>query len=160
MRKILAFVIVALCVTKLSAQGTLPSSSLEDVHGKTVRLADVAESRKPIIFVFWGAICPTCNNALNTLSDEFDTWRDEVDFQLIAVCTEDVRGSSKARSKAIVNDWPFTLLFDKNQDLKRGMNVNAVPYFIIYNENGEVVFSRAGYIPGLEQEVYEALKKN
>lgn len=160
MKKLFLIAIFSAAFLTVQAQNRVPNLSIENERGQRVELVSIVEQGKPIIYVFWGAICGTCNTALNTLSDEFDTWRDEYDFQLIAVCTEDIRGSSKAKSKAIANDWPFTLLFDKNQDLKRAMNVVSVPYFIVTDKEGNIVYSRAGYIPGTEQEIYDSIKKS
>ena len=159
MKRILIIVLL-LSATGVFAQNRLPNVRIENDKGQQVNLVDVVEEEKPVIYVFRGAICHSCNTGLNALNDEFDGWRDELDFQVVAICTDDARGSSRAKSKAKANDWPFTLLFDKNQDLKRAMNVIAVPYFIVTDNEGNIVYSRAGYIPGTEQEIYESIKKS
>lgn len=134
-----------------------PDVVVEDDMGRRVRVSEIVETDKPTVFIFWGAICPTCNMALETLSEEFYTWRDEFDFQIVAVCTADQRGTSKAKAKAKSYNWPFLLLFDKNQDLKRAMNVSSVPHFIVTDASGSIIYTRAGYIPGTEAEIYEKL---
>lgn len=158
MKKHLLLPILLIAVFTGHAQNRLPNLTIENDRGQKVELATVVEQGKPVIYVFWGAICQSCNTGLNAINDEFEGWRDEFDFQVVAVCTDDQRGASKAKSKAKANDWPFTLLFDKNQELKRAMNVNAVPYFIVTDRNGGIVYSRAGYIPGTEQDIYESIK--
>lgn len=160
MKKFGLLIFITMIVVPVRAQNRLPDVRTYDTQGRQVMLSDVAEDNKPIIYVFWGAICHSCNAGLNALNDEFDTWRDEFDFQVIAICTDDQRGMAKAKSKAVANEWPFTLLFDHNQDLKRAMNVTAVPYFIVTDKDGTITYSRAGYIPGTEQEIYNNIKNS
>lgn len=159
MRKLLLTLIITFIIVGAFAQSHVPNISIENDKGQSAELSKIVEAGKPIVYVFWGAICSSCNSGLEALNNEFDEWREELDFQVIAVCTDDVRGASKAKNKAKANEWPFSLLFDKNQELKRAMNVNAVPHFIVTDKDGEAVYSRAGYVPGIEDEIYKALQK-
>jgi peroxiredoxin len=96
---------------------------------------------------------------LNAMNDLLDDWREEADFEIVAVSTDDVRSSSTAKSLANSNGWGrFTLLFDKNQELKRAMNVNMVPHTFIYDKNGKMVYSHVGYTPGTEEEYIKIIK--
>ena len=48
---------------------------------------------------------------------------------------------------------------DANQDLKRALNVNAIPHTFILNKNKEIVWQHTSYFDGDEEEIYEELLK-
>ena len=53
--------------------------------------------------------------------------------------------------------WQFNCVFDKNQDLKRAMNVSLTPQTFIVDASGKIVYSHSGYTPGSEAELFERL---
>ena len=70
---------------------------------------------------------------------------------------DDSRFSSRAKSMAQGYDWQFDCVFDKNQDLKRAMNVSLTPQTFIVDAAGNIVYSHSGYTPGSEQELLDKL---
>jgi peroxiredoxin len=86
---------------------------------------------------------------------------EEADFKVVAVSTDDSRLLAKARSFAEGRGWgeEYILLFDKNQDFMRAMNVSVVPHVFVVDAAGKVVYSHTSYVPGNELELFEAIKK-
>jgi peroxiredoxin len=80
---------------------------------------------------------------------------------VVAVSTDDSRLLSKAKSFAEGRGWgeDYLLLFDKNQDFMRAMNVSVVPHVFVLDSKGKVVYSHTSYIPGNEIELLAAIKK-
>lgn len=152
--------IVALCAMVLSSvllpAQNLPDVAVEDIDGRSVSIRDVAAG-KPAIISFWGVTCKPCITELNALNEVMEEWLEDVDFDIIAVSVDDSRFSSRARSMAQGYDWQFKCVFDKNQDLKRAMNVSLTPQTFIVDASGKIVYSHSGYTPGSEQELYEKL---
>ncbi|MFR7709137.1 MAG: TlpA family protein disulfide reductase, partial [Alistipes inops] len=50
------------------------------------------------------------------------------------------------------------VLYDKNQDFKRAMNVNMVPHVFVLDGEGKIVYNHTGYTPGSEAELLEVIK--
>ncbi len=69
--------------------------------------------------------------------------------------------SGKAKSFAEGRGWgeEFTLLFDKNQDFMRAMNVSVVPHVFVVDAAGKIIFSHTSYVQGGEVELFDAVKK-
>jgi peroxiredoxin len=86
----------------------------------------------------------------------------EADFKVVAVSTDDSRLLAKAKSFAEGRGWgdEYTLLFDKNQDFMRAMNVPVVPHVFVVDPKGKIVFSHNSYVQGGEVELFEAVKKS
>ena len=159
MKKIyLMFMFWVLGMGLLKAQSSLPDVKVENMEGRQVSVRSLV-SGKPFIISFWGVTCKPCLTELNALNDQMEEWLEEVDFDIVAVSIDDSRFSSRARSMAQGFDWQFKAVFDKNQDLKRAMNVTFTPHTFIIDTKGNVVYSHTGYTPGSEQELLEKLKE-
>ncbi len=142
----------------LFAQKQLPALSLNNLEGKSIVLkTEFAEKDKLYIFSFWATWCTPCIAELEEFNDLQADWKKEVNFEIIAVATDDAR--TQKRVKPLVNGkgWEYKVLLDSNQDFKRAMNIVNIPYTIVV-KNGEIVHIQNGYTPGNENELLEKLK--
>lgn len=136
----------------------LPDVKVENTRGEIIS-TKILVGGKPFILSFWGVTCKPCITELNTLNELLEEWREEVDFNIVAVSIDDNRFTARARSMAKGFGWDFICLFDKNQNLKRAMNVSLTPQTYIVDGNGKIVYSHSGYTPGSELELLEKLKE-
>jgi cytochrome c biogenesis protein CcmG/thiol:disulfide interchange protein DsbE len=141
------------------SQTRLPSVILKSTDGKEIRLSDFAELKKPLIISFWATYCSPCLEEFEAIADLYDEWKKEVDFEFIAVSIDDSRSASKVKSLASGKNWPFIVLIDENQDVKRAMNVTDIPFCFIFDKNGKYTYRHSGYIPGDENILLKELKK-
>ena len=149
--------ILCFCFTGAMAQ-TFPAVSVENATGETISTKSLITG-KPFILSFWGVTCKPCITELNTLNEVMEEWREEVDFDIVAVSIDDSRFTSRARSMAEGYGWEFTCVFDKNQDLKRAMNVSLTPQTFIIDSKGNVAYAHSGYTPGSELQLLKKLKE-
>jgi peroxiredoxin len=156
-----ALLIAAMLVFSLSAFAQLPSVKVENAAGEPYTTTTLLKAGVPSIVSFWSTSCKPCIRELDAVYEAYPDWAEEVKFQVVAVSTDDNRLLSKARSLAEGHGWSedFVLLFDKNQDFMRAMNVSVVPHVFVLDGNGKVVYSHTSYIPGNEIELFEAVKK-
>ena len=86
-------------------------------------------------------------------------WLDEADFRVVAVSVDDSRSVARAKSLAAGRGWKssITLLYDKNQDFKRAMNVNTTPHVFIFDKDGKMVYTHTSYLPGSEEELIDTI---
>lgn len=159
MRTILISLVAALVSFVAAAQ--VPSVTVETVKGESFDTADLLEEGKPMIISFWSTSCKPCIHELDAIYDALPDWLEEVDFNVVAVSVDNSRLLSKAKSFTQGRGWgeDFILLFDKNEDFKRAMNVAMVPHVFVVDKKGKVVFSHTSYVQGGEVELLEALKK-
>lgn len=136
----------------------LPDVKVENAQGEQIATKTLIDG-KPFILSFWGVTCKPCLTELNALNEVIEEWRKEVDFNIVAVSVDDSRFTSRARSMAKGFGWQFTCVFDKNQDLKRALNVSFTPQTFIIDGKGKIVYSHTGYTPGSENELLEKLKE-
>lgn len=140
----------------------VPSVKVENSKGESFDTKTLLQAGKPMIVSFWSTSCKPCIRELDAIYDALPDWKESVDFDVVAVSTDDSRLLAKARSFAEGRGWgeDFILLFDKNQDFMRAMNVSQVPHVFVFNSKGKIVYSHTSYLPGNEVELFEAIKKN
>lgn len=142
------------------AMAQVPSVTIENAKGESFDTSALLEEGTPMIISFWSTSCKPCIRELDAVYDALPDWLEEVDFRVVAVSTDDSRLLAKAKSFAEGRGWgeDFTLLFDKNQDFMRAMNVTVVPHVFVVDAKGKVVYSHTAYVPGGELELFEAVK--
>ncbi len=142
----------------LIGQKSLPDLNLNSTDGKQVSLKnDFSEKDKLYVFSFWATWCGPCINELDELNDLQVDWKKTVNFEIIAVSTDDAR--TQKRVKPLVNGkgWDYRILMDLNQDFKRALSIANIPYTIVV-KNNQIVHIQNGYVPGNELELFEKLK--
>lgn len=146
----------------VAASAQVPSVKVENSKGESFDTASLLEEGTPMIISFWSTTCKPCIRELEAVYEALPDWQEEVDFRVVAVSTDDSRQLAKAKSFAEGRGWgsDFTLLFDKNQDFMRAMNVTVVPHVFVVDAKGKIVFSHTAYVQGGEVELFEAVKKS
>ena len=157
MKKLL-FLMFALVMGFSASAQTLPDVKVENQEGKVVSIREVIDGT-PMIISFWSTTCKPCIMELNAINNNLPDWLEEVDMKVVAVSVDDARTVSRARAMTQGQGWDdYTCLYDKNQDLKRAMNVSLTPHTFIVDGNGNIVYSHSGYTPGSEEELFEKIK--
>ncbi len=157
MKKIL-FAAFALLISSV-AMAQIPSVKVEDGRGKVFDTARLVDGETPMIISFWAVTCKPCIRELDAINELYPDWIEEANFRVVAVSTDDARFTAQARSLAEGHGWSdYTLLYDKNGDFKRAMNVQFTPQVYVVDKQGNIVYSHTGYTPGGEYELFEIIK--
>ena len=152
---------IALFISAVCA-AQVPSVTVENAKGEAFNTKTLLEEGTPMIVSFRSTSCKPCIRELDAVYDALPDWLEEADFRVVAVSTDDSRLLAKARSFAEGRGWgeDYILLFDKNQDFMRAMNVSQVPHVFVLDAKGKIIYSHTSYLPGNEVELFEAIKKS
>ena len=137
----------------------LPSVNIKSVEGKTISTETIENHGNPIVISFWATWCKPCAKELNAISEVYDDWQEETGVKVIAVSIDDSRNAAKVAPFANGKNWPFEIFIDANSDLKRALNVNAIPHTFLLNANKEIVWQHTSYLDGDEEELYVEILK-
>jgi peroxiredoxin len=135
----------------------MPSVNLVDLDGNQINSADLSNDGNPIIVSFWATWCKPCRLELNTIADDYEDLQEETGVKLVAVSIDDERNKSKVRPVVDASGWEYDIWLDSNSDLKRAMGVNYPPQTFLIDGNGTIVYSHVGFVPGDENELYDAI---
>ena len=152
---------IALFISEICA-AQVPSVTVENVKGEAFNTKELLNEGTPMIVSFWSTSCKPCIRELDAIYDALPDWKEEADFRVVAVSTDDSRVLAKAKSFAQGRGWGevLQLLFDKNQDFMRAMNVSVVPHVFVVDAAGKIIYSHTSYVPGNEVELFKAIKKS
>ncbi|MBX2902442.1 MAG: TlpA family protein disulfide reductase [Chitinophagales bacterium] len=144
---------------KILGEKTLPSLTLNDVNGKRVTVSDYAKTGQITVVSFWATWCVPCKKELGNISELYEEWQQKYNMKLVAVSIDDSRSSSKVKPYTDSQRWEYDILLDPNQDLKRELNIQSIPFTILLNKKGKIVYTHTGYVDGDELVLEEEIKK-
>ena len=133
MNKLLCLAVALVASLTVSAQ-QLPDVKIENEAGKVISTRSLVG--KPMIISYWSLACKPCIQELNAMNDALEEWREEADFEVVAISVDDVRLKARAKAKATSMGWDFVCLFDANQAMKRAMNVSLTPQSFVVDAEG------------------------
>ena len=143
MKHFLFFLMLSISLSAYS-QKSIPNISLIDFEGEKTKIFEAIDENQITVISLWATWCVPCIKELDAINEVYEDWKDELDFNLLAISVDDSR--SVRRAKALVNgkSWPYEIYLDTNQDFKRALGTSYIPQtFIIKNK--EIVSTSRGY---------------
>lgn len=129
---------------------SLPDVLLKDVEGKSVNMKDVTSSGKITVISFWATWCAPCKKELTNISELYAEWKKEYDMEIVAVSIDNARNIAKVKPYVDGQGWEYKVLLDVNEDLKRAMNIATIPFTVLLDKKGNIVYTHSGYVEGDE----------
>ena len=158
MNKVL-LLFVALLATTLMAQAQMPAVTLNDIDGNAVRTDTLAHPGHPVIVSFFATWCKPCQRELSAIAEVYDDWQAETGVEVIAVSIDEAQSANRVKPLVAANGWPYRVLLDPNGELKRALGIQLIPYVVVLDENGKMIYKHNGYTDGAENELLEVLTK-
>ncbi len=143
----------------ITASAQLPSVSLKDIDGKTIDTATLSNDGRPFIISFFATWCKPCNRELSAIADEYDEWQEETGVKLIAVSIDQAQNINKVKPLVDAHDWPYEVLLDPNSDFKRALGIQMIPYVLLMDGQGNIVYRHNGYTDGEEAELLSKVRE-
>ena len=137
----------------------LPKVSLKDINGKTVETDTLSNGGRPFIVDFFATWCKPCNRELDAIHEVYADWREETGVKIYAVSIDQAQNINKVKPLVDNHGWEYEVLLDPNGDLKRALGVQMIPYVLIVDGKGNVVYKHQGYTDGAEEELIEKVRE-
>ena len=145
-------------VSTAYGQKQMPSVEIKTLDGKTVNIQDYANNGKITVLSFWATWCSPCKKELDAIADLYEEWQDEYDMELVAVTIDTQRALAKVNPMVASKGWEYIILSDVNQNLMNALNFQTVPQTYLIDQNGNIVYTHSGYVPGDEYELEDKIK--
>ncbi|MBK9301689.1 MAG: TlpA family protein disulfide reductase [Bacteroidetes bacterium] len=160
MRKLLisAFALFS-AITVYAQNQELPTTMVRDINGKQIPFNETFEKGKVTLVSFWACWCIPCKQEIKNIKTKLPEWQKEVDFNYMAVSIDDSRNTAMVKTYSKSQGWTFPVYLDPNSDLKRSLNFQNVPYSMIVDRNGNIVFEHTGYEEGSENQLFAKVKE-
>lgn len=147
------------CNSLFAQNKTLPDITLKNVNGIDKNIKDYGNNGKITIISFWATWCAPCKKELNNMSEIYDEWKKEYGLELLAVSIDNARNVAKVKPYVDGQKWDFEVLLDTNEDFKRAMNIQTVPFTVLIDKKGKIVYTHTGYVEGDEFNLEEEIQK-
>ncbi len=146
------------CINQ-AGKAQMPAVTLKTIDGKTVRTDTLSNNGKPIIIDFFATWCKPCNRELKAINEVYEDWQEETGVKLIAVSIDQAQNVNKVKPLVDENAWPYEVLLDTNGELKRALGIQMIPYTLILDGEGKIVYKHNGYTDGAEQELIDKVRE-
>lgn len=159
MKKVLFLITAMLFCINQAGKAQMPAVTLKTIDGKTVRTDTLSNNGKPIIIDFFATWCKPCNRELKAINEVYEDWQEETGVKLIAVSIDQAQNVNKVKPLVDENAWPYEVLLDTNGELKRALGIQMIPYTLILDGEGKIVYKHNGYTDGAEQELIDKVRE-
>lgn len=130
--------------------------ALENINGDIVELSELIGDG-PIILSFWATWCKPCKEELKEYNKLFNEYED-YGLNVLAISIDNEKSISKVKPFVKTNNYNFPVLLDPNSEVARMYYAQMVPYSLIIDKSGKVVYTHLGYKKGDEIKVKELIE--
>ena len=159
MKKTFLAGVVMLVAMTSNVAAQLPAVTLKTIAGKTISTDTLSNNGKPFIIDFFATWCKPCNRELNAISEVYEEWQEETGVKIYAVSIDQAQNIHKVKPLVDGYGWDYDVLLDPNSDLKRALGVQMIPFVLIVDGKGNIVYKHNGYKDGEEEELIEKVRE-
>ena len=142
-----------------SVNAQLPSFKLKTIEGKTIDTSTLSNDGKPFIIDFFATWCKPCNRELSAIGEVYEDWQAETGVKLFAVSIDKAQNANKVKPLVNQHGWPYEVLLDVNSEFRKSFGGEMIPFVIICDGEGKIVYKHNGYTEGAEQELIEKVRE-
>ena len=157
MRRLLLLAVLSAVVLTASAQ--LPKVLVKDIAGREVSTDTLSNAGRPFIIDFFATWCKPCNRELDAISEVYDDWCEETGMKIFAVSIDQAQNVNKVKPLVDSHGWGYDVLLDPNGDFKRALGIRMIPFVLIVDGAGKIVYKHNGYTDGEEQELINKIRE-
>ena len=162
MKKYYILIISLMCVSLLAQESESNQTPevrnfiLENLDGDLIELQEeIGEG--PIILSFWATWCKPCKEEMREFNKIYEKYSDS-GLKMFAISIDSEKSIAKVKPYIKSNQFDFPVLIDQNSDVARMYYAQMVPYSLIINKEGEIIYTHFGYKKGDELQVEEIIK--
>ena len=158
-KKLLLILFLAIFTNFQTTLAQLPAITLKTMDGKTVRTDTLSNDGKPFIIDFFATWCKPCNRELDAIAEVYEDWQEETGVKIFAISIDQAQNINKVKPLVNNHGWEYDVLLDPNGDLKRALGIQMIPFVLICDGKGKIVYKHSGYTDGAETELIEKVRE-
>jgi len=151
------FPLLLIVALSYGQEKNLPQVKLKDMKNKTQSL-DKLVNDKITLINFWATYCVPCRKEMKHLNRINATYADQ-GVQVIGISIDDSRTVGRVKSMVKSQKLKYQILLDTEQKLYKNFNTSAMPFSILVDAKGKILWEHTGYLPGDEVKMEQEIKK-
>ncbi len=136
---------------------TAPNFALENIDRGITALNDFIGTG-PVLLCFWSSCCKSAVAQLEAFSGLFTEYSDS-GFTLLAIAVDEENTVAKVKPYVKSKKFIFPVLYDTDGSVARIYYAFDVPFSVLIDNSGKIVYSHLGYMKGDEIELGKNIKK-
>lgn len=128
-----------------------PNFKLINLDGKYVEL-NKETGNGPVLLSFWATWCKPCLEEMAEFNKIYNEFKDK-GFTILAISTDAEKSVAKVKPYIKSKGYSFMVLLDTNNEVARKYYAQQIPFTVLIDKNGNIVYSHLGYMKGDEQKV-------
>jgi cytochrome c biogenesis protein CcmG/thiol:disulfide interchange protein DsbE len=155
-KTIIIISLILICFTWVQS-AAVPDFSLKGLDGNSFKLSDYLGG-KVIVIDFWATWCKPCKKLLKKLNKFYLEKKEEI--EVLAISVDDSSAYAMVESYVKGKNFQFKVLLDPDSQVSRILNPSQkIPFTMIIDKNGDIVYTHSGYIPGYEHKIKEIIEE-
>jgi len=144
-RFFVTFILVSMGYPVLSQNSIFPDISVYALDGSRMNARDIRLSDQTVVIVFWNGDDRKSLDQVRMINEEYGNGLKEKNVKVVGICTDN--SGIMERIRPLVNGigLDFEIYIDRNNDLKRAMNVPEIPYTLIIDPVKDFYCRYSGY---------------
>ncbi len=135
--------------------------ALRNAAGDTLNSASVfPQNGKPTVLAFWLTTCVPCRHELAAITQKFEGWKLEKDFNFYAISVDYPKNYEAFQRRVNESGWAFPAYYDLNREFRVILpgELNGLPQTFVLDGKGNIVHQKKKYVPGDEDKLFELIK--
>jgi len=141
----------------LNSGRTAPNFKLENLAREIIELNDFVGTG-PVLLCFWSSCCKSAVSQLEAFAELYDNYNGQ-GFTMLGIATDDENTVAKVKPYVKSKKYKFQVLYDSDQEVSRIYYAFDVPFSVLIDASGTIVYSHLGYMKGDEIELEKNIKK-
>ncbi|MDP1675556.1 MAG: TlpA disulfide reductase family protein [Bacteroidota bacterium] len=129
---------------------------IQTLNGNEVSLKELT-SKGPVLVNFWALWCEPCKLEMKQLQSIYNQYKDK-GFSIVAINQDNQKSVSKVSSYISSQEYSFYISTDSDGEIAQQFNVQNIPFSLLFDTNGMIVYKALGYKPGDEKKIEEELE--
>lgn len=125
-----------------------PNFKLENIDREIIELNDLIGSG-PILLCFWSSCCKSAVAQVEAFSGLYEKYKND-GFIMLAIATDDEKTVAKVKPLVKIKKYSFPVLYDTDGSIARMYYAHDMPFDVLIDNQGKIVYSHLGYMKGDE----------
>ena len=159
MKRLILFLTLSFAFFLNNALAQLPAVTLKTMNGTEVRTDTLSNGGKPFIIDFFATWCKPCNRELDAINEVYEEWQEETGVKIFAVSIDQAQNINKVKPLVSNHGWEYDVLLDPNSEFLRAVGGQMIPYTLVVDAKGKIVYKHSGYTDGAETELIKKVRE-
>lgn len=134
-----------------------PNFKLVNLSGKYLEL-NKEIGNGPILLSFWATWCKPCLEEMVEYNKIYNEYKDK-GFTLLAISTDTEKSVAKVKPYIKSKNYKFPVLLDTNSEVARKFYAQQMPYTVMIDKSGNIVYTHLGYMKGDEKKIKKLVEE-